>query len=104
MTRMTRVELPQHMAALERANEVRLARAQLKRRIAAGEITVDQVLADVPEEARSMAVSELLRAQRRWGRKRAAKLLRTTVMISENRQLERLTARQRTELAEAVRS
>ena len=35
---------PQYMRALERANQVRLARAELKRRVAMGEIDV----ADVP--------------------------------------------------------
>ncbi len=35
---------PQHMRALERANQVRLARAELKRRVAGGEIGVAEVI------------------------------------------------------------
>ena len=35
---------PQRLRALERANEVRLARAELKRRIATGEISAAQVI------------------------------------------------------------
>jgi len=35
---------PQHMQALERANAVRLARAELKRRVAIGEITAADVI------------------------------------------------------------
>ncbi len=39
---------PQHLQALERANRVRLARAELKRRIADGEITAAEVLLSTP--------------------------------------------------------
>src|ERR1022692_3939618 len=51
---------PQHMRALERANQVRLARAELKRRIAAGEIAVAEVILECPWETESMAVADLL--------------------------------------------
>lgn len=67
---MTTVEQPQHLDALERANAVRLARADLKRRIKAGKCTVEEVLApggEVPLEALTMPVCELLTAQVRWG-------------------------------------
>ena len=39
---------PQYMRALERANKVRLARAELKRRVALGEIGVAAVILDCP--------------------------------------------------------
>ena len=58
---------PQHMQALQRANEVRLARAALKRRISDGAITVDEVILTSPWEAASMTIAELLTSQRRWG-------------------------------------
>jgi hypothetical protein len=51
---------PQNMRALARANQVRLARAQLKRRVAFGEIDVAEVIVDCPWEAQSMPVGELL--------------------------------------------
>ena len=51
---------PQHMQALARANEVRLARAALKRQVAAGSRDVIEVVLDVPWEAESMTISELL--------------------------------------------
>jgi hypothetical protein len=51
---------PQHMRALERANQVRLARAELKRRVASGEMGVAEVILECPWEADSMAVSDLL--------------------------------------------
>src|SRR5437588_778485 len=42
---------PQHMRALERANQVRLARAELKRKVAAADIDVADVILDCPWEA-----------------------------------------------------
>ena len=41
------------MRALERANQVRLARAELKRRVADGEVDVAEVILDCPWEARA---------------------------------------------------
>ena len=37
---------PQHLRALQRANEVRLARADLKRRVSSGETRVSDVVLD----------------------------------------------------------
>ena len=54
---------PQNMRALARANEVRLARAELKRGVAFGEIDVAEVIVDCPWEAQSMAVADLLMSQ-----------------------------------------
>src|SRR5438270_607225 len=51
---------------LERANEVRRARAELRRRIARGEIFAASVLLEPPAEARTWAVADILLAQRRW--------------------------------------
>src|ERR1700691_3935723 len=66
---------PQYMRALERANQVRLARAELKRRVAMGEIEVAAVILECPWEAESMAVADLLMSQRRWGQTRCRKFL-----------------------------
>ena len=66
---------PQHLCALERANEVRLARAELKRRVARGEIDVAEVILYSPWEVQNMAVADLLMSQRRWGQTRCRKLL-----------------------------
>ena len=38
---------PQHLRALNRANEVRLARAELKRRVATGEICAGEIILNV---------------------------------------------------------
>lgn len=89
---------PQRMRALERANAVRLARAQLKRQIAHGRLSAADVLLELPSEAMSWSVGELLMSQRRWGCNRTRKLL-CGLQISENRRLGALTERQRRLLA-----
>lgn len=100
------VEAPQHMRALERANLVRLARAELKRAIARGEADASEVIRDCPWETESMTIAELLTSQRRWGRTRARKFL-LPLSLNENKQLGTLTSRQRrllsTELASRSR-
>jgi hypothetical protein len=85
---------PQHLQALGRANEVRLARAELKRRVATGELSAGQVLLSCPWEARSMAVADLLMSQRRWGTTRCRRVL-AQVPVSETKQIGALTERQR---------
>lgn len=92
---------PQHMRALQRANRVRLARAELKRAIARGEIPVTEVIQEVPWEAESMTMGELLTSQRRWGRTRARRLLQQ-VSLSENKAVGAMTHRQRQLLAEIL--
>ena len=48
------------MQALARANEVRLARAALKRDVSAGRRDIAAVIMDSPWEVESMSLSELL--------------------------------------------
>ena len=84
----------QCMQALARANEVRLARAALKRDITAGRRNVTDVVLSAPWEAESMSLSELLCSQRRWGRARSRKLL-ASATLSEGKRLGTLTERQR---------
>jgi len=89
---------PQHLRALERANRVRLARAELKRRIADGEVSAAAVLLSAPWEANSMAVGDVLMSQRRWGSTRCRKFL-AMFRISETKSVGSLTERQRIALA-----
>lgn len=84
---------PQRLRALEHANAVRLARAELKRRIAEGEVTAAQIILDCPEEARRWTVAELLMAQRRWGVTRCRKFLERN-HVSEIKPIGALTERQ----------
>ena len=94
---------PQRLRALERANEVRLARAALKRRIAEGEVTAAAVIRDCPWEAERWSIGELLMSQRRWGSTRCLKFLRHH-QISELKPMGTLTERQRRLLADALAS
>ena len=89
---------PQHLKALERANEVRLARAAMKRQVAAGERSAAEVIMASPWEAESMSVSELLMSQRRWGRTRCRRVL-LSLGLPENKQIGTMTERQRIALA-----
>jgi hypothetical protein len=89
---------PQHMQALAYANRVRLARAELKRGVRSGRTAAADVVRGCPWEAGSMTVAELLRSQRRWGRTRVRKFL-SSLALNENRELARLTERQRQLLA-----
>ena len=89
---------PQHLRALQHANRVRLARAELKRKIAAQGVSAAEVVLHCPWEAASMEISDVLMAQRRWGRARCRRLL-LSLSLPENKQVGTLTARQRAALA-----
>jgi hypothetical protein len=89
---------PQHLRALARANKVRLARAELKRQIAEGQLTPATVFLETPWEAESMSVSDVLMSQRRWGATRCRKFL-SPLQIPENKPVGSLTERQRKALS-----
>jgi len=91
------------MRALERANQVRLARAALKRRIATGALDAADVILECPWEAESMAVADLLMSQRRWGQTRCRKFL-AQIPMSEKKTIGSMTDRQRRTLAAMLRS
>lgn len=94
---------PQHLQALARANQVRLARAALKRSIAASAVSVAEVIVDAPWESETMSISELLSSQHRWGRTRSRKFL-SSLGLSENKRLNTLTQRQRELVATALQA
>jgi len=89
---------PQHMEALELANRVRVARADVKRKIAAGQTEVAHVIVSCPWMLETMSLGELLTSQKRWGRSRAHKFLKS-VGLRETKPLSTLTERQRVTLA-----
>jgi hypothetical protein len=90
------------MRALEQANRVRLARAELKRQVAEGELTVAEIVLECPWEAESMRIADLLTSQHRWGRTRCRRFL-TGIAIPENKAIGSMTERQRRALATALR-
>src|SRR4051812_50197944 len=82
----------QHLRALEYANRVRLARARMKRRIAAGELSATDVVLSCPWQAHSMSISDLLMSQKRWGRTRCRRVV-VSLGGPENKQIGVLTGR-----------
>jgi hypothetical protein len=84
----------QYMRALARANEIRIARAETKRRVARGTLSAADVILRCPPEVHSMAVADLLLSQRRWGQTRCRKLL-AQAQVSERKSIGALTDRQR---------
>lgn len=91
----------QRTRALARANDVRLARAELKRRIAAGEISAADVVESLPWEASTMSVGKLLLSQHRWGETRTRRLLHSQ-QLPEAKLIGTFTDRQATALAAAL--
>lgn len=93
--------LEQSNQALQRANEVRLARADLKHRIARGELFAASVILRPPAEARTWPIGQLVMCQRRWGETRMRNLL-ARLEIPERKAAGALTERQRHKLARAL--
>ena len=93
---------PQHMQALAQANKVRLARAELKRQVADGELSVADVVLDCPWEAESMTIADLLMSQHRWGRTRCRRFL-MQIPMNETKTIGSMTDRQRRCLAGRLR-
>jgi hypothetical protein len=93
---------PQHMRALERANRVRLARAELKRLVADGEVSAAEIVLTSPWEAESMAIADLLMSQHRWGRTRCRRFL-ASIPMSETKTIGSMTDRQRRALSAQLR-
>ena len=70
----------------------------VKRQVAEGETSVAEVVLRCPWEADSMAISDLLMSQHRWGRTRCRRFL-TSIPMSETKTIGTMTDRQRNELA-----
>ena len=95
---VTTEDAPQHLQALQLANRVRLARADLKRRVASAQLDPSEVVLGCPWMVESMSLAELLVCQPRWGHKRSRTFLRS-VGLAESKTLGSLTERQRITLA-----
>lgn len=89
---------PQHLRALQQANRVRLARAELKRLVAEGELEVAEVVLACPWEAESMSIGDLLMSQHRWGHTRCRRFM-GAIGMSETKTIGSMTDRQRRALA-----
>jgi hypothetical protein len=94
---------PQRMRALTRANEIRLARASLKRAIALGTVSAAEVILECPDAAHSWPIGEVLMSQRRWGSTRCRKFL-SQHHLTETKPVGTLTDRQRRVLSDSLES
>jgi hypothetical protein len=94
--------LVQRMEALQRANDIRSRRAQLKRDLKAGRALIHELLLDPPEYLDSAKVFDLLLAVPKYGRVKVNKIL-STCRISPSKTIGGLSERQRTELVELMR-
>jgi hypothetical protein len=98
---------PQYMRALARANEIRLERAAIKRRLAgatdqrkARELCA-KVLLEPPSSVANMTAFQLVMACRRTGLAAATRII-SAAGISQYRHVGALTDRQRSALVEAL--
>lgn len=91
----------QRMIALARADNIRVARARLKRELRAGSIRPSDVLLDAPTFTNTMLVAALLAAPYGQGRTRALRHL-VACQIGEGRTVAALSERQRAALIERL--
>jgi len=90
------------MDALERANRIRTARAQLKRDLKAGKVSIHKLLLQPPAYLETAKVFDMLLAVPKYGRVKANKVL-VQCRISPSKTIGGLSERQRTELVSMLR-
>jgi S13-like protein len=94
--------LVQRMEALQRANNIRSRRAQLKRDLKAGRTPIHELLLDPPDYVQTAKVFDLLLAVPKYGRVKVNKIL-GQCRISPSKTLGGLSERQRGELVALLR-
>lgn len=95
--------LTQRMEALQRANDIRTRRAQLKRDLKGGRTTIQQLLLDPPAYVETAKVFDMLLAVPKYGRVKANRVL-TQCRISPSKTIGGLSQRQRSELVAMLRA
>jgi hypothetical protein len=94
--------LVQRMEALQRANQIRTRRAQLKRDLRAGRSSVHQLLLEPPDWVETAKVFDMLLAVPKYGRVKVNKILQQC-RISPSKTIGGLSERQRAELVGMLR-
>jgi hypothetical protein len=102
MTPQTQAQAPvrsldQRMEALQRANDIRVRRAQLKKDLKDGRANIDSILLDPPDYVSTAKVFDMLMAVPKFGRVKAARFL-NQCRISQSKTVGGLSERQRAEL------
>ena len=90
------------MDALARANQIRIKRAQLKRDLKSGRLSIHQLLLNPPEYVETAKVFDMLLAVPKYGRVKVNKVL-TQCRISPSKTIGGLSQRQRDELVSLLR-
>ena len=94
--------LDQRMEALKRANDIRTARAKLKKDLKAGRASIHALLLDPPEYVMTAKVFDMLLAVPKYGRVKTNRIL-NQCRISPSKTIGGLSERQRTELVSLLR-
>lgn len=95
----------QRERALIRANEIRSARREIKTRLASGELGLDELILDPPEECYTAQIGTVLEWMPGVGRWRSSRILALQGRpLRRELVLEHLSAATRAELAERVRT
>ena len=94
--------LVQRMDALQRANEIRTKRAQLKRDLKGGRVSIHDLLSAPPDFLETAKVFDMLLSVPKYGRVKVNKVL-VQCRISPSKTIGGLSERQRTELVSALR-
>ena len=92
----------QRMKALQKANDIRSQRAQLKRDLKGGKKKIETLLLDPPEYVLSAKTFDMLLAVPKLGRVKANRIL-TQCRISPSKTIGGLSERQRGELVQQLR-
>jgi hypothetical protein len=90
------------MEALQRANDIRSRRAQLKRDLKAGRASIHDLLGDPPDYVETAKVFDMLLAVPKYGRVKVNKILQQC-RISPSKTIGGLSQRQRGELVNMLR-
>lgn len=94
--------LNQRMDALKRANEIRSARAQLKRDIKAGRVQIHGLILDPPEWLATAHLFDFLMEVPKYGRVKVNRII-NQCRISPSKTIGGLSERQRTEVVSYLR-
>lgn len=89
--------LDQRMEALQRANDIRVQRAKLKKDLKLGRVRIETILDHPPEYVMTAKVFDMLMAVPKFGRVKAARFL-NQCRISQSKTVGGLSDRQRAEL------
>jgi hypothetical protein len=90
------------MDALQRANEIRTKRAQLKRDLKGGRTSIHDLLSNPPDYLETAKVFDMLLAVPKYGRVKVNKIL-VQCRISPSKTIGGLSQRQRDELVSLLR-